>query len=65
MKAIKGILGTAAFLAVLFIAGTADRTNEIVYTMPQEAYEEIKGKLTAHGEEPSDREIAEYYMENY
>ena len=65
MKALKGILGTAAFFAVLCLAGTADRTSEIIYTMPGETYEEIKCKLTVEGEEPSDREIAEYYVENY
>lgn len=65
MKALKGIIGAVAFFAVLFLAGTADRTNEIIYTMPGETYEEIKCKLTVEGEEPSDREIAEYYVENY
>ena len=54
-----------AFFAILCLAGTADRTSEIIYTMPGEAYEEIKCKLTVEGEEPSDREIAEYYVENY
>ena len=65
MKALKGILGTAAFFAVLCLAGTADRTSEIIYTMPREIYDEVKSKLTVHGEEPSDREIAEFYIENY
>ena len=65
MKALKGILGTLAFFAILCLAGTADRTSEIIYTMPGETYEEIKCKLTVHGEKPSDREIAEYYVENY
>lgn len=65
MKAFKGIIGTLAFFAILCLAGTADRTNEIIYTMPGETYEEIKCKLTSEGEEPSDREIAEYYVENY
>ena len=65
MKVLKGILGTVAFFAVLFLAGTADRTSEIIYTMPGEIYEEIKGKLTVEGEDPSDREIAEFYIENY
>lgn len=65
MKVLKGILGAVAFFAVLFLAGTADRTNEIIYTMPGETYEEIKCKLTVEGEEPSDREIAEFYIENY
>ena len=65
MKALKGILGTLAFLAILCLAGTADRTSEIIYTMPRETYEEIKCKLTVDGEEPGDREIAEYYIKNY
>ena len=46
MKAFKGILGTLAFFAILCLAGTADRTSEIIYTMPGETYEEIKCKLT-------------------
>ena len=61
----KVILGTLAFFAILCLAGTADRTSEIIYTMPREAYEEIKCKLTVEGEEPSDREIAEFYIKNY
>lgn len=65
MKALKGILGTLAFFAILCLAGTADRTSEIIYTMPGETYEEIKCKLTVEGEEPSDREIAEFYIKNY
>ena len=65
MKVLKGILGTAAFFAVLCLAGTADRTSEIIYTMPGDTYEEIKCKLTVEGEEPSDREIAEFYIKNY
>ena len=65
MKALKGILGTAAFFAVLCLAGTADRTSEIIYTRGGETYEEIYCKLTVEGYEPSDREIAEYYVENY
>lgn len=65
MKVLKGILGAVAFFAALFLAGTADRTSEIIYTMPGEIYEEIKGKLTVDGEEPGDREIAEYYIKNY
>ena len=65
MKTLKVTLGTVAFFSVLFLAGTADRTSEIIYTMPGEIYEEIKGKLTVDGEEPSDREIAEFYIKNY
>ena len=65
MKTLKVILGTLAFFAILCLAGTADRTSEIIYTMPREAYEEIKSKLAADGNEPSELEIAEYYIENY
>ena len=65
MKALKGILGTLAFFAILCLAGTADRTSEIIYTMPGDTYEEIKCKLTVEGEEPIDKEIAELYIKNY
>lgn len=50
----------AAFVAI-GIAGNIDRTEQIVYTMPQEAYEEIYLKL---GNNCSDGAIANEYINN-
>ena len=35
------VTGFILLFFILGIAGNADRTEQIVYTMPQEAYEEI------------------------
>ena len=43
------------------IAGSADYTEQVVYTMPQEAYETIYLKL---GDGCSDKQIANEYMSN-
>ena len=44
------------------IAGRMDYTEEVIYHMPQEAYNEIKDTL---GEGASDYEIAKYYNKVY
>lgn len=62
MKTVKSILAVTAFLFVLGYAGHTDMTNEVIYTMTQEEYEEIKDSLSVNGEEPSEKEIARYYL---
>lgn len=51
-----------AFVILLGIAGRIDYTEEVIYHMPQKAYNEIKQAI---GEDASEYEIARYYVENY
>lgn len=53
------IAGFITFLCLLGLAGSAERVEQIVYTMPQEAYEAVYLKL---GDGCSQREIADEYM---
>ena len=55
------VAGFIMFLCLLGIAGSTDRTEQIVYAMPQEAYEAIYLKL---GNGCTDRQIADEYMAN-
>ena len=53
--------GIIVFIALMGIAGTADYTEQVLYTMPQEAYEQIYLEL---GDGCSDRQIVTKYMSN-
>ena len=55
------ILTIVAFFFTLGIAGTLERREQIIYTMPQEAYEQIYLEL---GDDCSDKQIEKRYMEN-
>lgn len=55
------VIGFFAFFCFLGIAGSSDYNEQIVYTMPQEAYEAIYLKL---GDGCSNKQIAEEYMSN-
>lgn len=55
------IAGLVLFILAIGIAGKAERTEQIVYTMPQEAYEEIYLKL---GNKCTDSQIAKEYLSN-
>ena len=55
------VTGFILLFFILRIAGNADRTEQIVYTMPQEAYEEIYLKL---GNGCTDSQIAKEYLSN-
>lgn len=55
------VVGFIAFFVLMGIAGSADYTEQVVYTMPQEAYEAIYLKL---GDGCSDKQIADEYMDN-
>lgn len=65
MKAVMYFIVFIAALAALGIAGESDRVNQIIYTMPRDTYYEIFDSLSIHGQRPSDREIADFYMRNY
>lgn len=53
--------GMITFFVLMGIAGTSDYTEQVLYTMPQEAYEQIYLEL---GDGCSDREIVSKYMSN-
>lgn len=55
------VLGFIAFFAIIGIAGNIDHTEQIVYNMPQEAYETIYLRL-GHG--CTDKQIANEYLNN-
>lgn len=58
------IVGVGLFIA-LGLAGECDRVDTIIYNMPDDVRIEIRKELTIHGKEPSDKQIADYYMEHY
>lgn len=47
---------------LLGIAGRMDYTEQVVYNMPQEAYDEIRDTL---GHDATDFEVAKYCQKNY
>lgn len=53
--------GTILICYLIGVAGTIDRAEQIVYTMPQEAYEAVYLKL---GDGCTNRQIADEYMAN-
>lgn len=60
-KALCAILGLCAFFAVFCWASQKDYEETVIYSMPQEAYEQIYIEL-GHG--CADEEIIEKYMSN-
>lgn len=61
MKTVKTILAITAAFLLLGFAGTMDYTEEVIYNMPNEAYENIALKL---GDKASKQDIVREYMEN-
>lgn len=55
-------LGAIAVIAILGIGGSVDRAEQVVYNMPEKAYNDIRKKL---GEEATLAEIASEYENNY
>lgn len=55
------VSGFILFLLIIGLVGGVERTEQIVYTMPQEAYEQIVIEL---GVKASDFQIAERYLSN-
>lgn len=58
-KYILPIIATLAIITVLGIAGTHDRAEQVIYTMPFELYQLIKQEI---GDSPSDVQIADHYL---
>lgn len=61
MKTTKIIFAVLAVFAAFAFAGTTDYTEQVLYTMPQDAYEQIVLHL---GDGCTDREIVYEYMNN-
>ena len=58
-------LATTAFVAVLGWAGDADFTDQVILSMSQEEYDNVKSHLTSkNGRKPSESEIAHWWVEN-
>lgn len=55
------ILAVSGAFAILGVAGRQDYNQEVLYTMPQEAYEQIVLEL---GENATDSKIVQTYMDN-
>lgn len=59
------IAAIVVFFMLLGIAGKADYTDQVIYSMSQEDYNTICAKLKQqNGSRPSETEIADYYMDN-
>lgn len=66
IKLIAAIGVIIAGIILLGIIGSYDYASQVVYNMSYEDYEEVKGLLTEkNGKEPSEREIAQYWVENH
>lgn len=53
------------FIAVLGYAGDIDFTEQVILSMTQEEYDSVRDRLTQEtGEEPSEREIAHWWIEH-
>lgn len=53
--------GFIAFFAILGIASNMDYTEQVIYAMPQELYEQIASEL---GQNSNDYQIAKRYLAN-
>ena len=60
MLKLKIALFVLASVVLLGYAGTSDFTEEVIYTMPQAAYDEI----VAENPSFSRRQIAQHYLDN-
>ena len=58
-------LAMTAFVAVLGWAGDVDFTDQVILSMSQEEYDNVKSHLTSkNGRKPSESEIAHWWVEN-
>ena len=66
VKLAVAICGIIAFVVLCGIVGDYDYTSQVVYQMSYEDYLETKELLTdQNGQEPTEREIAHYWVENH
>ena len=59
------LMAITGFMVLLGIAGRIDHDEHIILTMSQEDYDTIVDRLTIDGEEPSQHEIATYYVNEF
>lgn len=59
------MLSTLAVVYAFMRAGHADMVSQVIYTMPENIYEDIVDSLRMQGHEPTDDRIADFYIENY
>lgn len=59
------MLSTLAVVYAFMRAGHADMVSQVIYTMPEDIYEDIVDSLRMQGREPTDDRIADFYIENY
>lgn len=65
VKLILATCAIVAFFMLLGMVGDYDYTSQVVYHMSYEDYMEVKDLLTEkNGQEPTEREIAHYWVEN-
>ncbi|WP_302302206.1 hypothetical protein [Paraprevotella xylaniphila] len=65
MKKLFYMLSTLAVVYAFMRAGHADMVSQVIYTMPEDIYEDIVDSLRMQGHEPTDDRIADFYIENY
>ena len=62
---LAALLGILTFTAVLGWAGDIDYTEQCILRMSYEEYDTIKARLTQlNGQEPSERDIAHWWVEH-
>lgn len=62
MAAVAIVIGV---VVILGIAGDIDYCDQIILNMSQEEYDSVKGYLKGeYGHEPSERDIAHWWVEN-
>lgn len=64
-RIILAVLGLICLMAVLGWAGSVDYSDQVILSMTQEEYDSVRNHLIAEtGEEPSESDIAQYFMEH-
>ncbi len=64
-KLLLAICGIICFIALWGWAGNIDYCDQVILSMPQEEYDSVRNHLIAEtGDEPSESDIAHYYMEH-
>ena len=62
---VAAALGCIAFVVILGWAGDVDFTDQVILSMSQEEYDNVKSHLTSkNGRKPSESEIAHWWVEN-
>lgn len=65
VKLFLGLLAITGFFFTLGIVGQADYDEQVILHMSQADYDTIVARLSVNGSEPSQHEIATYYVNEY